>query len=226
MAVATKDKLVTLEEVKALKDNIAIPSVELQITTGQWSGSSGYYTYSVNATNVTSTTKIDWAMDSSIDYLTNDLVVTPGSGTIGLSTSSLPTGTINVTLFFPGVQGEVVVQVLSDVYSKSQTDALISQSTALMGGMAVLSKSTSTAGGTVTFTFTGNRYTALLFITNNGGTSGIYGISFKANNTKQIAKLVGTAAEPSVDSATGSISVALHSWSTVKLLSDSPNEFS
>lgn len=130
MAVATKDKLVTLEEVKALKDNIAKPSIELQITTGQWSGSSGNYTYSVNATNVTSTTKIDWSMDSSINYLTNDLTVTPGSGTIVLSTPSLPTGTVNVTLFFPGVQGEVVVQVLSDVYSKSQTDAKIQQSTA------------------------------------------------------------------------------------------------
>lgn len=127
--MATGDKLVNLDELKLVYDKLHVPSVQVQIPTGQWSGSSTR-TYTVNATGVTANTIIDWAMDSSINYLTSELTVTPGSGTITFSTPTLPSGTINVTLFFPGVNGEVVIQTLADVYSKSQTDALIAQSTA------------------------------------------------------------------------------------------------
>ncbi len=126
--MATGDKLVNLDELKLVYDKLHVPSVQVQIPTGQWSGSSTR-TYTVNATGVTANTIVDWAMDSSINYLTSDLTVTPGSGTITFSTPTLPAGTINVTLFFPGVNGEVVIQTLADVYSKSQTDALIAQST-------------------------------------------------------------------------------------------------
>lgn len=122
--MATGDKLVNLDELKLVYDKLHVPSVQVQIPTGQWSGSSTK-TYTVNATGVTADTIIDWAMDSSINYLTGDLTVTPGSGTITFSTSTLPSGTINVTLFFPGVNGEVVIQTLADVYSKSQTDTLL-----------------------------------------------------------------------------------------------------
>lgn len=127
--MATGDKLVNLDELKLVYDKLHVPSVQVQIPTGQWSGSSTR-TYTVNATGVTADTIIDWAMDSSINYLTSELTVTPGSGTITFSTPTLPSGTINVTLFFPGVNGEVVIQTLADVYSKSQVDQLISQSTA------------------------------------------------------------------------------------------------
>jgi hypothetical protein len=122
--MATGDKLVNLDELKLVYDKLHVPSVQVQIPTGQWSGSSTR-TYTVNATNVTADTIIDWAMDSSINYLTSDLTVTPGSGTIQFSTTSIPSGTINVTLFFPGVKGEVVIQALADVYSKSQVDTLL-----------------------------------------------------------------------------------------------------
>lgn len=127
--MATGDKLVNLDELKLVYDKLHVPSVQVQIPTGQWSGSSTR-TYTVNATNVTADTIIDWAMDSSINYLKADLTVTPGSGTIQFSTTAIPAGTINVTLFFPGVNGEVVIQTLADVYSKSQVDQKISQSTA------------------------------------------------------------------------------------------------
>lgn len=127
--MATGDKLVNLDELKLVYDKLHVPSVQVQIPTGQWSGSSTR-TYTVNATGVTADTIVDWAMDSSINYLTSDLTVTPGSGTITFSTSTLPAGTINVTLFFPGVNGEVVIQTLADVYSKSQVDQKIAQSTA------------------------------------------------------------------------------------------------
>lgn len=127
--MATGDKLVNLDELKLVYDKLHVPSVQVQIPTGQWSGSSTR-TYTVNATNVTADTIIDWAMDSSINYLKADLTVTPGSGTIQFSTTAIPAGTINVTLFFPGVKGEVVIQTLADVYSKSQVDQKIAQSTA------------------------------------------------------------------------------------------------
>lgn len=127
--MATGDKLVNLDELKLVYDKLHVPSVQVQIPTGQWSGSSTR-TYTVNATGVTADTIIDWAMDSSINYLKADLTVTPGSGTIQFSTTAIPAGTINVTLFFPGVNGEVVIQTLADVYSKSQVDQKISQSTA------------------------------------------------------------------------------------------------
>lgn len=123
--MATGDKLVNLDELKLVYDKLHVPSVQVQIPTGQWSGSSTR-TYTVNATGVTADTIVDWAMDSSINYLTSDLTVTPGSGTITFSTPTLPAGTINVTLFFPGVNGEVVIQTLADVYSKSQVDQKIS----------------------------------------------------------------------------------------------------
>lgn len=127
--MATGDKLVNLDELKLVYDKLHVPSVQVQIPTGQWSGSSTR-TYTVNATNVTADTIVDWAMDSSINYLKADLTVTPGSGTIQFSTTAIPAGTINVTLFFPGVNGEVVIQTLADVYSKSQVDQKITQSTA------------------------------------------------------------------------------------------------
>lgn len=122
--VATGDKLVTLDDLKAAYDNVHIPSKQLQITTGQWSGS-GPYTITASATNVTADSIVDWQMDSSINYLASDLTVTTGAGTVTLSTATKPTNTINITLFFPGTTDDVDVQVLSDVYSKSQVDTLL-----------------------------------------------------------------------------------------------------
>lgn len=120
--MATGDLLVTLDALKASYDSLNEAPVEIQITTGQWNGS-GPYTYTVNATNVTANTKIKVQMDSTINNLTSDLSVTTGSGNIVLSTSSLPSGTVNVTIFFIGAQGDVTTQVLADVYSTSQAVA-------------------------------------------------------------------------------------------------------
>ena len=122
--MATGDKLVKLDDLKLVYDKLHVPSVQLQITTGQWSGN-GPYTYSANVTNIDANTSVEMEMDETIDYLTADLKVTTGSGSITLSTASKPSNTVNVTLFFPGVQSEVNVQVLADVYSKSQTDTLL-----------------------------------------------------------------------------------------------------
>ena len=118
--MATKDKLVTVEGLTEAYNSLRVPSVEIQITTGQWSGS-GPYTFTANVSNVTSSTFINAQVDSSISYLQSDLTVTTGTGTVTFSTASLPTGTVNVTVYFPGIQGDVETQVLSDVYSTSQT---------------------------------------------------------------------------------------------------------
>lgn len=142
--MATGDKLTTLDELKLVYDTLHVPSVQVQIPTGQWSGSSTK-TYTVNATNVTADTIMEVEMDSSINNLRGDLNVTSGSGTITFTTSTVPSGTINVTVFFPGVKGEVVIQTLADVYSRSQTDQLIAQATA-----SLMSQGTITVASGVT----------------------------------------------------------------------------
>ena len=131
-AVASGSTIAGTEEV-ALKDGATMkrvalsllrpPSSSISITTGQWSGS-GPYTYSASVTNVTASTLIEASMDDSIQYLTADLTITSGEGTLTFTTSSKPTGTIKVTVFYPGIYGNVETQVLADVYSKSQIDAM------------------------------------------------------------------------------------------------------
>lgn len=111
----------TPEGTRQIPRELLNPSpIGITIPTGQWSGS-GPYTYTLNATNVDEDTVINAQMDGSIINLTSALDVTPGEGTITLSTETLPSGTITVYIFFPGIVGDVEVQVLADVYTKSQT---------------------------------------------------------------------------------------------------------
>ena len=119
--------------------------VKLQIPVGQWNGN-GPYTYTVNVTNVTANTDIDYTIDESQDYLTSEIVVATGAGTVTLTTASLPTGTVNVTVYFRGVTGEINVQVLADVYSKSQVDTLLG---AKVNTLDVVDNLTTTVAGKV-----------------------------------------------------------------------------
>ncbi len=79
---------------------------------------------------------------------------------------------------------------------------------------------------TLKFTFTSNRYTALVFKTDNmSGSAGIYAITYKASGVKTVDKLSGSTTLPTVD-ADGSINVVVHAWSKVTLMSDNIGYFS
>lgn len=86
-------------------------------------------------------------------------------------------------------------------------------------------KSSTSASATLKFTYTGTRYTALVFKTDNlAGNSGIYAITYRTNGTTTIDKLSGSSTLPTVDSD-GSINVAVNSWSSVTIITDVIFEF-
>ena len=89
-----------------------------------------------------------------------------------------------------------------------------------------ITKESQSSDTTLKFTFTGNRYTALVFKTDNmSANSGIYAITFKASGVTTIDKLSGSSTLPTVDSD-GSINVGVHAWSKVTVMTDSDNYFS
>lgn len=101
------------------------------IPTGQWSGSGSDYYITVTASNVTADSILYPFFDSASEALLNGPVwAVPDAGSFTIHTSAIPSGTVTISVLLAGVVGEAQYQVLSDVYSKSQTDALVAQSTA------------------------------------------------------------------------------------------------
>lgn len=101
------------------------------ITTGQWSGSGSDYYITVTASNVTADSILSPTYDHTSDSrLKGPVWCVPAAGSFTIHTSAIPTGTVTIMVQFVGTLGEAQYQVLADVYSKSQTDALIAQSTA------------------------------------------------------------------------------------------------
>lgn len=101
------------------------------ITTGQWSGSGSDYYITVTASNVTANSILVPTYDHTSDSrLGGPVWCVPAAGSFNIHTSAIPTGTVTIMVQFIGTLGEAQYQVLADVYSKSQTDALIAQSTA------------------------------------------------------------------------------------------------
>lgn len=86
--------------------------------------------------------------------------------------------------------------------------------------MPVTRRNTGNSAGTVTFTFSGNRYTGLLFITRNDSYNGIYALGFKANTRKFITKLAGDDSTITLNDTTGTITVSLASWSQAIFIGD------
>lgn len=101
------------------------------IPTGQWSGSGSDYYITVSASNVTvnSILKPFWDRASG-SLLRGPVWCVPAAGSFTIHTSAIPAGTVTIIVELAGVVGEAQYQVLSNVYSKDQVDAIVSQSTA------------------------------------------------------------------------------------------------
>lgn len=108
----------------------AIPFI-VSIPTGQWGGTSEDYYINVTASNVTADSILVPTYDHTSDsQLNGPIWCVPAAGSFTIHTSAIPSGTVTIMVQFIGTLGEAQYQVLADVYSKSQTDALIAQSTA------------------------------------------------------------------------------------------------
>ena len=108
----------------------AVPYVA-SIPTGQWSGSGNDWYITINASNVTANSILipNYDKDSS-ELLNGPVWCVPAAGSFTIHTSAIPAGTVTIMVMFAGTMGEAQYQVLDDVYSKDQTDALVAQSTA------------------------------------------------------------------------------------------------
>ena len=103
------------------------------IPTGQWSGSGSDYYITVTASNVTTNSLLYPFFDSASEALLNGPVwAVPAAGSFTIHTSAIPAGTVTISVLLAGVVGEAQYQVLSDVYSKSQVDSIVAQSTAML----------------------------------------------------------------------------------------------
>ena len=114
----------------ALETFNAVPFVAT-ITTGQWSGSGSDRYITVSASNVTANSILIPHYDHASEaYLNGPVWCVPAAGSFTIHTSALPSGTVTIMVQFVGTMGTAQYQVLSDVYSTSQVDSLIAQSTA------------------------------------------------------------------------------------------------
>lgn len=101
------------------------------IPTGQWSGSGSDYYITVTASNVTANAMLYPFYDNASAALLNGPVWgIPADGSFTIHTSAIPSGTVTISVLLAGIVGEAQYQVLSDVYSKSQVDSIVAQSTA------------------------------------------------------------------------------------------------
>ena len=126
----TGDKLATVDEVKAVYDIFATEPPLISIPTTMWTGT-GPYTSTWTVTGVTANSKLDYTIDETISNLKADLKLTPSTDTVTISTTIIPAGTINVTVIPKATKvGTVEYDLPDNVYSKSQVDTLIQQSTA------------------------------------------------------------------------------------------------
>lgn len=108
-----------------------ISPLVISIPSGQWSGSGSDYYISVTASNITADAiLVPYYDKDSSDRLKGPVWCVPGSGAFTIHTTAIPTGTVTIMIQFIGIMGEAQYQVLADVYSKSQVDSIVAQSTA------------------------------------------------------------------------------------------------
>lgn len=109
------------------------------IQPGYWSGSGSDYYFTVFASNVTANAQLYPFYDKASDALLNSPVwVIPADGSFAIHTSAIPSGTVTISVLLAGIVGEAQYQVLADVYSTSQVDSKIAQSTAKYGNVTFL----------------------------------------------------------------------------------------
>lgn len=105
------------------------------IPTGQWSGSGSDRYITVTASNLTENAMLYPFYDNASAALLNGPVwVIPAAGSFTIHTSAIPSGTVTISVLLAGIVGEAQYQVLADVYSKSQVDSIVAQSTAIESG--------------------------------------------------------------------------------------------
>ena len=101
------------------------------ITTGQWSGSGSDRYITVQASNMTADSILIPSYDSTSQSRLNGPVwCVPAAGSFTIHTTAIPSNTVTIMVQFVGTLGTAQYQVLSDVYSKSQVDSIVAQSTA------------------------------------------------------------------------------------------------
>lgn len=127
------------------------------IPTGQWSGSGSDYYITVTASNVTADAMLYPFYDNASAALLNGPVwVIPAEGSFTIHTTAIPSGTVTISVLLAGIVGEAQYQVLSDVYSKSQVDKIVSQSTAGDEWVSVTPSSDNFTAGTIYYKKIGN----------------------------------------------------------------------
>ena len=121
---------------KVLDEKIAAMAAQMlavTIPSGQWSGSGSDYYFSVTASNVTANSILIPSFDKASGALLKGPVwCVPAAGSFTVHTKAIPAGTVTILVQFIGTMGTANYQVLADVYSKSQVDSIVSQSTAIM----------------------------------------------------------------------------------------------
>ena len=132
----------------------------------------------------------------------------------------------NVTIQIPAMTDTPDASVFSNCVDK-EADAINALNSKIAEyTFKAKTKISQSTDGTITFTFTGNRYTALLMKTDNmSGSSGVYAIIFKKDGVNAATKILGDTTLPTIDND-GSISIAVHAWSKVTLLTDMMDDFS
>ena len=119
---------------KVLDEKIAAMAAQMlavTIPSGQWSGSGSDYYFSVTASNVTANSILIPSFDKASGALLKGPVwCVPAAGSFTVHTKAIPAGTVTILVQFIGTMGTANYQVLADVYSKSQVDSIVSQSTA------------------------------------------------------------------------------------------------
>lgn len=112
-------------------ENINPTPSAISIPASRWSGSGSDYYITVTASNVTADSILIPQYDVSSAALLNGPVwCVPAAGSFTIHTSAVPSGTVTILVLFPGTMGEAHYEVLADVYSKSQVDSIVAQSTA------------------------------------------------------------------------------------------------
>lgn len=115
--------------------NINPTPTTISIPTSRWSGSGSDYYITVTASNVTADSILIPQYDVASAALLNGPVwCVPAAGSFTIHTSAKPSGTVTILVLFPGTMGEAQYEVLADVYSKSQVDSIVAQSTAITSG--------------------------------------------------------------------------------------------
>ena len=96
----------------------------------------------------------------------------------------------------------------------------------LFVNLRAMMKETTASDGTVTFTCTGNRYTAFLMVQSNYYPDmGIYAIVFKKDSGTTVKSIIGNETLPTIGTD-GSITVNMRSWSKAVLYTTQGDLFS